>query len=655
MISDIIILQHPVSACVPQNYQVTLSVRAVGKGPLCYQWFQAEEEVPGGTKPDLVLEAQRNQQYVCRVNDQHCNCVFSEWVKVKVYDIPKPLCKPPGLWQGEPLIAVNPTSQSVRRGSKATLQCSAFGIPAPCFQWYRNGNPLPGRNRETLQIENVDGDHTGWYLCSVSNVLEEKWTEPAEIRIVVPDQPVAKKLTATDKVALLIGNLNYAKHPALMAPMMDVHELANLLRQLGFRVVSLLDLTKGEMLSAVDAFLQLLDRGVYALFYYAGHGYECSGRNYLVPIDAPAPYRPENCVSVQSVMRHMQERHTALNVILLDTCRKWYNQNAALSEIRSLAPLGNTVYGYATCEDAEAFEVQDGERSSGIFTKYLNKHILRAEKITHVLELVSEDLGRDPLVTGKQVVEIRHTLKDPRTLNDPIRTTGHTTELRIRDLSWRRANELPERRTLAFPCGAEVELSFSALFSNVIIIFASVKSTGRGVLDCDLSLRSNPVMEDVFSNLGRLERMDSLLLSDNRNPDCSLRLCGLQKLQKCLVIEVDLHYTHSDSQKRLTESKQEDVGKPLVARCELHWWKLPEGSANREGRERREVATSCHSIDHKASYRQPPRQPQARPCRPSTRKAENAWKYPVAVSKHPAPRSNEPEENDENEILDCTI
>lgn len=50
------------------------------------------------------------------------------------------------------------------------------------------------------------------------------------------------------------------------------------------------------------------------------------------------------------------------------------------------------------------------------------------------------DLGRDPLVTGKQVVEIRHTLKDPRTLGDPVRTAGHTTELRVRDMSWRRAN-----------------------------------------------------------------------------------------------------------------------------------------------------------------------------------------------------------------------
>lgn len=68
---------------------------------------------------------------------------------------------------------------------------------------------------------------------------------------------------ATDKVALLIGNLNYSSHPKLMAPVMDVHELANLLQQLGFRVVSLLDLTREEMQAAIQKFIELLDRGVY--------------------------------------------------------------------------------------------------------------------------------------------------------------------------------------------------------------------------------------------------------------------------------------------------------------------------------------------------------------------------------------------------------
>lgn len=70
-------------------------------------------------------------------------------------------------------------------------------------------------------------------------------------------------LTATDKVALLIGNMSYWNHPQLKAPMVDVYELTSLLRQLDFKVVSLLDLTESEMRNAVDEFLLLLDKGVY--------------------------------------------------------------------------------------------------------------------------------------------------------------------------------------------------------------------------------------------------------------------------------------------------------------------------------------------------------------------------------------------------------
>lgn len=72
-------------------------------------------------------------------------------------------------------------------------------------------------------------------------------------------------LPATDKVALLIGNLSYQNHPQLKAPMVDVYDLTNLLRQLNFKVVSLLDLTESEMRNAVDEFLLLLHKGVYGM------------------------------------------------------------------------------------------------------------------------------------------------------------------------------------------------------------------------------------------------------------------------------------------------------------------------------------------------------------------------------------------------------
>ncbi|XP_073328126.1 mucosa-associated lymphoid tissue lymphoma translocation protein 1 [Pagrus major] len=637
MIREIVIVRHPVSVCVPVNHQVTLSVRAEGTGILKYQWFTSDEELRGSTEADLTIKAKDTKLYVCRVHDHRANYEFSEWAKVKVLDIDKSGL--PVHWQGEPHIAVNPKPQTVRQGTKLTLRCTAFGIPTPHYQWYRNGQPLLDKTGDTLQIDHTTAEHGGSYLCSISNVLEERWTEAVDVDIVLPvltDQLPPAALTATDKVALLIGNLNYTNHPNLMAPVMDVHELANLLQQLGFRVVSLLDLTKEEMVAAIEKFTQLLDRGVYGLFYYAGHGYEHAGRNYLVAVDAPQPYRPENCVCVQRVMLSMQKRRTALSVILLDTCRKWYNQDCIPSGIMPLGPTGNTVYGYATCEDAEAFEVQDGGKSTGIFTKYLNEHILQTDKVTHVLERVSEDLSRDPLVRGKQGVEIKHTLKEARSLADPVRTAGHTRELHLRDACWKRANELPRKKRLMFLCGVEVEVSFSALFSNVLVAFATVKTTGPRTQDCTVTLSSKPPMEDIFSGPGRSDEMDSLLFKTSDNPDCTLRLCGLQKLKESLLIKVDLHYTHKDSKLRQTESQQVDIGEPLVASWKLYRRNQTTATKKQEG-------ACAQSMGNISSSKPPLHHSQAGPCRPFTRKAVCAAK--VAVT-----RSNEPEENDETEL-----
>ncbi|XP_067246593.1 mucosa-associated lymphoid tissue lymphoma translocation protein 1 isoform X5 [Chanodichthys erythropterus] len=628
------------SVCVPPNHEVTLRVQAIGTGSLTYQWFDKQQsEVVGGTEPELIVTLQRSGNYICRVSDLYYNYQFTDWVKVRILD-------EPGVsraWKGEPHIVIHPKSQTVKPGETFTLKCTAFGKPAPAYQWYRNGHLLTKQTTETLRIENASAETAGSYLCAVSNILEERWSEAAEIEIAPPDQLPTPTLMATDKVALLIGNLNYNHHPGLMAPTMDVHELANLLQQLGFRVVSLLDLTLQEMQAAIDKFLQLLDRGVYAVFYYAGHGYEHNGRNYLVAIDAPRPYRTENCVCVQRVMHSMQERKAQLNVILLDTCRKWYKQKGPPSEIKPLAPLGNTVYGYATSEDAEAFEVQDGGKSTGIFTKYLNKHVLEPERVTRVLEQVSEDLGKDPLVRGRQVVEIRHTLTEPRALTDPVQASGHTMELRRRDACWKQANVLPGRRTLDFQhCGVQVELCFSALFSNVLVVFGTVRSTNVTAQDCTLILESQPQMQDIFSASGRFEEIDSLLVSSGETPDCTLRLCCLQRLQGSLVIKVKLHYTHTQTKERLTESKELDIGRPLIASCKLNQIKPAD---------RRQEAY-VHSVDHMSSTRWPHHQNHPRAGRPYTRKAENRLQ---SSTKSTSMSSNEPEENDENDSNEFTM
>lgn len=61
------------------------------------------------------------------------------------------------------------------------------------------------------------------------------------------------------------------------------------------------------------------------LLYYAGHGYENYGNSFMVPVDAPNPYRSANCLCVQNILKLMQAKETGLNVFLLDMCRKRYH------------------------------------------------------------------------------------------------------------------------------------------------------------------------------------------------------------------------------------------------------------------------------------------------------------------------------------------
>ncbi|XP_053811050.1 mucosa-associated lymphoid tissue lymphoma translocation protein 1-like isoform X3 [Vidua chalybeata] len=488
----ITITEQPVSVSVPVGYSFTLRCRAQGRTSLQYQWFcQYQSDcrlIPGATNQDLPIIAEQTQLYTCRVNDLHRNAVFSDWVKVEVHQcVARGL--PPRLWQGEPVIVLNPREQRVEVGQPLQLQCAAMGVPAPSYQWYHNGNMLEQQKRKRLWITHTKVSDSGTYLCCASNSHGEHWT------------------------------------------------------------------------NAVDVHIGMCSSGkFFAIFYYAGHGYEHLGRNYMVPVDAPQPYASENCISVQRILQKMQQQQTALNIILLDTCRKWYNPGCALSQVQPLEPWGNTVYGYSTSEDAEAYELQDGEFSSGIFMKYLKKHILQEKKVTHMLEDVLEDIGRDPLVTGKQVMEIKHTLKEARSLTDPICPSGAATE------HWGHGQELPSR-TVTFPCGARVELRFLWLFSNVMFVCAKPQPPLAHITDPQLLLRQLAETDDVtIQRESCLDHVETLLASVYKREelDCVFQLCALQKIQTDVVLQLDLHYTQAGTKQRTSESLQTTLQKSLL-------------------------------------------------------------------------------------------
>ncbi|XP_063176648.1 mucosa-associated lymphoid tissue lymphoma translocation protein 1 isoform X3 [Chroicocephalus ridibundus] len=594
--SGIKIVVQPDSQAVLSGQVVKLCCWATGHPFVHYQWFKQEKEVPHGNSPELVLNPVNVNDsgfYICRVNSES-SFVFSRWARLEVCDLQGTSHGSLiGLPENKLRICVQPQPQNLTVGDALVLECGAVGNPIPHYQWFRNGFPLANGSKNVYMITYVDVEHQGTYWCHVYNDQEDQ--DSKKIEVIIGRKAMAVECTedlsdfqksadlqeqshhrpvATDKVALLIGNMSYWNHPQLKAPMVDVYELTNLLRQLDFKVVSLLDLTESEMRNAVDEFLLLLDKGVYGLLYYAGHGYENYGNSFMVPIDAPNPYRSANCLCVQNILKRMQEKETGLNVFLLDMCRKRNEYDDTILILDALKVTANIVFGYATCQGAEAFEIQQSGLANGIFMKFLKDRLLEDKKITVLLDEVAEDMGKCHLTRGKQALEIRSSLSEKRALTDPIQQTVSSAESLARNLQWAKAHELPESMYLEFKCGVQIQLGFAAEFSNVMIIYTRIVKKPPEIVVCRAYVTDFALDLDVDpkeANKGTPEETGSYLVSKDLPKHCLYtRLSSLQKLREHLIFTVCLHYEYPGIEDTMDERKEVNVGKPLIAKLGLH-------------------------------------------------------------------------------------
>ncbi|XP_058533056.1 mucosa-associated lymphoid tissue lymphoma translocation protein 1 isoform X1 [Ochotona princeps] len=590
---------NPESKAVLAGQLVKLCCRATGHPFVQYQWFKMNKEIPYGNASELIFNKVQVKDagfYVCRVNNSFA-FEFSQWSQLDVCDISEVTESSQrsvdGVSECTLQICVEPRSQRLLPGSTLVLQCFAVGSPIPHYQWYKNESPLTHETKKLYMVPYVDLEHQGTYWCRVYNERDSQDSRRAEVIIGTTNEAVectedelnnlghpdnkdqnTDQTLAKDKVALLIGNMNYREHPKLKAPLVDVYELTNLLRQLDFKVVSLLDLTEYEMRNAVDEFLLLLDKGVYGLLYYAGHGYENFGNSFMVPVDAPNPYRSENCLCVQNILKLMQEKETGLNVFLLDMCRKRNDYDDTIPILDALKVTANIVFGYATCQGAEAFEIQHSGLANGIFMKFLKDRLLEDKKITVLLDEVAEDMGKCHLTKGKQALEIRSSLSEKRALTDPIQGMACSAEALVRNLQWAKAHELPESMCLKFHCGVQIQLGFAAEFSNVMIIYTSVVHKPPEVIMCDAYVTDFPLDLDIDpkdANKATPEETGSYLVSKDLPQHCLYtRLGSLQKLKEQLVFTVCLSYQYSGLEDTVEEKQEVNVGKPLIAKLDMH-------------------------------------------------------------------------------------
>lgn len=189
---------------------------------------------------------------------------------------------------------------------------------------------------------------------------------------------------AEKRIALIIGNAHYRNVAPLDNPDNDARMIAAALRELGFVLVGegpLLDLDKSGLDDAVQRFGSALQGADVGLFYYAGHGVQVRGENYLVPVNAN-PVREADIdfqmLNTALVLRQMEAAGTRLNVVILDACRNNPFAGRGLRAVDSglaqmRAPEG-TLISFATQPGNVAL---DGATGNSPYTAALAKTIKR--------------------------------------------------------------------------------------------------------------------------------------------------------------------------------------------------------------------------------------------------------------------------------------
>lgn len=200
------------------------------------------------------------------------------------------------------------------------------------------------------------------------------------------------------KLALVIGNAGYPYPGQLHNPINDACDMTNVLEELGFKVIKCTDLNLSEMMIYVSEYLRELDNYAVGLFYYAGHGIQIKGENYLVPID----YKDNNedvlrysCFGLSYLLDKLNMYRDKTNILILDACRTnpfgRSFRGTVKNEFVSIAnPPQGTLISFSTSPDRGA---SDGVDENGLFTGVLKKHIKTPNiKVEELFKVVRTDV-----------------------------------------------------------------------------------------------------------------------------------------------------------------------------------------------------------------------------------------------------------------------
>jgi hypothetical protein len=182
--------------------------------------------------------------------------------------------------------------------------------------------------------------------------------------------------TPEKRLAIVIGNGKYVYAGELENPVNDARSMRDALQGLGFDVYEYENLTQSQLKMAIDDFGTRLKNYSTGLFFYAGHGIQAKGANYLIPVDANIQSEQQieyDCVQADRVLGFMEAAGSRINIVILDACRNnpfersWSRAVNGSGLAFMNAPTGSLI-AYSTSPGRTA---SDGSGSNGLYTEAL--------------------------------------------------------------------------------------------------------------------------------------------------------------------------------------------------------------------------------------------------------------------------------------------
>ncbi len=178
--------------------------------------------------------------------------------------------------------------------------------------------------------------------------------------------------------ALLIGNSHYSIGE-LDNPANDASDLANTLRAIGFETTVKVNVDSSAMKSLIRDFGEKLKNndGI-GLFFFAGHGVQVNGENYMLPVGFPFKNEQDvekNAVQANMILRYMEDSKNRVNVVVLDACRNNPFIKTRSLKTRGLAPMDAPSGSLVAFSTAPGTEASDGSGRNGLYTKHLMANV----------------------------------------------------------------------------------------------------------------------------------------------------------------------------------------------------------------------------------------------------------------------------------------